>query len=73
VKLYVLSPQLKAIDDCSFQVYSSLHPNDLSEAMHVHQIHDNVLLEVVERVIMFFSMQLQEQWKTLCVITPIPN
>jgi hypothetical protein len=62
-----------AIDDCSFQGQTSQHSNDISESIHMHQIHDNVLLEVMERVIMFFSMQMQVQWQTLCVITPIPN
>jgi hypothetical protein len=56
--MYVLSPQLKVIDDCFFQGESSLHPNDVSEAIHVHQIHDNVPVAVVECVIMFFSVQL---------------
>jgi hypothetical protein len=58
VKLYVLPPQLKEMDDCLFQGQSSLHPNDVSGAIYVHQIHDNVPLEVVDCVIMFFSIQL---------------
>jgi hypothetical protein len=40
-----------AIDDCSCQGQTSLRPNDVSEAIHVHQIHDDVPLEVVEGVI----------------------
>jgi hypothetical protein len=70
VKLYVLSPQLKAIDDCSFQGQSSLHPNDKCEAMHVHQIHDNVPLEVMERVVMAFAIQLLVNYEILCVLSP---
>jgi hypothetical protein len=54
----MLSPQLKAINDCYFQGQSSLHPNDVSEAIHVHQIHDNVPLAVMERVVMAFFIQL---------------
>jgi hypothetical protein len=68
VKLYVLSPQLKAMDDCYFQGQSSLRPNDVLEATHVHQILDNVPLEVVERGIMFFSIL---NCEIVCVITPI--
>jgi hypothetical protein len=45
--MYVLSPQLKVINSCLFQGDSTLHPNDVSEAIHVHQIHDNVPLAVV--------------------------
>jgi hypothetical protein len=71
VKLYVLSPQLKAINDCYFQGQISLHPNDVSESIHVHQIHDNVPLEVVERVIMFFTIQLLVNCEIVYVITPI--
>jgi hypothetical protein len=36
------------MDELFFQGQSSLHPNDVSEAIHVHQIHDIVPLEVVE-------------------------
>jgi hypothetical protein len=42
-----------AIDEYSFQGGSSLNPNDVSEAIDVHQIHDNVPLKVVERFIIF--------------------
>jgi hypothetical protein len=60
-----------AMYDCSFQEVSLLHPNDIYEAMHVSQIHDNVALEVVESAILFFSMQLLVSYETICVITPI--
>jgi hypothetical protein len=69
--MYVLSPQLKVIDDCFFQGESSLHPNDVSEAIHVHQIHDNVPLEVVECAVMFFSIQLLVNCEIVCAITPM--
>jgi hypothetical protein len=49
------------IDDCFFQGRSSLHPNDVSEVIHVRQIH-----EVVECVIMFFSIQLQVNRELVC-------
>jgi hypothetical protein len=71
VKLYVLSHQLKAMDVCSFHGQSSFCPNDVSESIHVHQIHDDVPFEVVERVIMFFSIQLLVNCEIVCVITPI--
>jgi hypothetical protein len=71
VKLYVLSPQLKVIDDCFFQGQSSLHPNDVSEVMHVCQNQDNVPLEGVECVLMFFSIQLLVNCENVCAIKPI--
>jgi hypothetical protein len=46
------------MDDCSFEGVSSLHPNDVPEAIHINQTHDNVPLEVAGSVITFFSMQL---------------
>jgi hypothetical protein len=67
----MLSPQLKAMDDCYFQGQSSLHLNDVSEAIHVHQINDNFPLEVVASVIMFFSIQLLVNCEIVRVITPI--
>jgi hypothetical protein len=69
--LYVLSPQLMAMDDGYFQVRSSLHPNDVCEAKHVCQIHDIVPLEVVDCAIMFFSIQLLVNCEIVCAITPI--
>jgi hypothetical protein len=69
--MYVLSPQLKVINNCLFQGDSTLHPNDVSEAIHVHQIHDNVPLAVVECVIMLFSVQLLLNCEIVCAITPI--
>jgi hypothetical protein len=53
VETNVLSPQLMAMDDCSFIGESSLQPNDVCVAINVRQIHDFVPLEVVESVIMF--------------------
>jgi hypothetical protein len=44
------------IDDCVFQGEPSIHPNDVSEALHLHQIHNNVQLEVVESIIIFFLL-----------------
>jgi hypothetical protein len=35
------------LDDCFVKEQSSIHPNDVFEAIHVHQIHDNVPLELV--------------------------
>jgi hypothetical protein len=57
------------MDDCSFKGVSSLHPNDISEAIHMHQTHDNVPLEVAGSVIMFFSMQLPVKSENVCIIT----
>jgi hypothetical protein len=71
VKFYVLSPQLMAMDDCSFQGGPSLYLNDVTEVMHVRQIHDNVPLEVVESVLMLFSIQLLVNYEIGRVITPI--
>jgi hypothetical protein len=71
VKLYVQSPQLKVIYDCFSKGLPSLHPNDVYEARNVHQIHDNVAQEVVECVIMFFSIRLLVKCEILCGITPI--
>jgi hypothetical protein len=68
---YHPNPQLMAMDDCYFQGGSSLYPKNVSEATHVHQIHDNVPLEVVERVIMFFSVQLLVNCEIVFVMTPI--
>jgi hypothetical protein len=65
----VITPMV--IDDCFFQGQSSLHPNDVSEAIHVYQIHDNVPLEMVECVIMFFSIQLLVNFELVPAITPI--
>jgi hypothetical protein len=59
------------MDDCSFQGQPSLNPRDVSEAIHMNQIHDNFPLEVVERVIMVFSIQLLVNCEIVCVITPI--
>jgi hypothetical protein len=44
--------------DCFFQRQTSLHLIEVSKVIHVHQIHDKAPLEVVESVIMFFSIQL---------------
>jgi hypothetical protein len=60
-----------AMDDCSFQGGSSLNPNDVSKAIDVYQIHDNVPLEVVESVILLSSIHLLVNCEILCVITPI--
>jgi hypothetical protein len=57
------------VDFCQGQ--SSLHANEESEAIHVHQIHVNVPLEVVECVIMFFSIKLPVNCEIVCVTTPI--
>jgi hypothetical protein len=58
MKLYLLLTQLKAMDDWSLQGPPLVHLNDVSEAIHIFQIHDNVPLEVVEILIMFFSILL---------------
>ena len=71
MKLYVLSPQLKVIIDCFFQGQLSYHPNNVSEVIHVCQIHDNLPFEVMESVIMFFYIQLLVQWENVCAITLI--
>jgi hypothetical protein len=60
-----------AMDDWYFQGQSSLHPNDVSEAINVRQIHDIVPLAVVECVIMFFSVQLLVNCEIVYAITPI--
>jgi hypothetical protein len=73
VKLYVLSPQLKIMDDCIFQGQSSLTPDDVFEAIHVCQIHDIAPLEVMECVIMSFSIQLLVYCEIVCVITLIDD
>jgi hypothetical protein len=59
------------MDDWSFQGVSSFHPRDVSEAIHVHHNHDNVPMEVVESVIMFFSTQLLVNCEIVCGYTPI--
>jgi hypothetical protein len=58
VKLYVLLPQLMVIDACFFQGMSSLHTNNVLEAIHIRQIHENVALDKVESEIMFFAIQM---------------
>jgi hypothetical protein len=67
---YHPNPQLMAMDNCYFQGGSSLHPKDVSEATHVHPIHDNDPLAVVESNIMFFFLQLLGDCGIVCVITP---
>jgi hypothetical protein len=67
----VLSPQLVTINDFYFQGQTSLHPNDVSKAIHAHLIHDYVPLDVVESVIMFFSIQLLVNCEIVWIITPI--
>jgi hypothetical protein len=71
MKINVLPPQLIAMDDCFFQGQSSLHPNDVSEAINLRHIHNNVPLDLVESVIMFSAIQLLVKCEILCVITPI--
>jgi hypothetical protein len=45
--------------------------SDISEAIHMRQIHCNLPLEVVESAIMFFSIQLLVKCEIVCVITLI--
>jgi hypothetical protein len=59
------------IDPCFFQGMSSLHTNNVLEAIHIRQIHENVPLDEVESVIMFFAIQLLVNCEVLCVIIPI--
>jgi ABC-type uncharacterized transport system permease subunit len=71
MKLYGLSPQLMAMDYCFLQRHSSLNPNYVFEAIHVHLIHDNVPLKVVESIIMLSFIQLLANCEIACAITPI--
>jgi hypothetical protein len=52
-----------AMNDWNIQGATSLSPNDVSEAIHTRQIHDNLPLEVVEGIIMIFYLLQLVKWK----------